>query len=108
MPVQTPSFSATSECDWSAEQPWPALAGRRNSAGAGAPLDPAALQRFKQLMAEERWPVQLARMCYDRLYAYERIAQAHASANGQLRAAALQLFHVYHGLDGRFSGRFDD
>ena len=52
--------------------------------------------------------MQLARMCYDRLYAYERIAQAHASANDTLRAAALQLFHAYHCLDGRAAGRFDD
>lgn len=65
----------------------------------GVQLDVAALLRFKQLMARERWPVQLARMCYDRLYAYERIAQAHASADDALRSVALRLFQAYHRLD---------
>jgi hypothetical protein len=80
---------------------WPGLAQRRSLAGHGADghLDVALLQEFKLLMGLEGWPVQIARMCYDRLYAYERIAQAHASANSALRQVALQLFHAYHRLD---------
>jgi len=84
--------------EFTAEQLWPGLAAHHGTAGARG-LDMAALQHFKQLMAAERWPVQLARMCYDRLYAYERIAQAHASASDELRRVALQLFHTYHRLD---------
>ena len=37
-----------------------------------------------------------ARMCFDRLYAYERIALAHASSDPALRQLALQLFHACH------------
>ena len=55
-----------------------------------------ALQRFHVLMASEGHPVQMARMCFDRLYAYERIALAHASGDPALRRLALQLFHACH------------
>jgi hypothetical protein len=84
--------------EFSAERLWPGLGGHRLLPG-GQPLDLTLLQRFKGLMALEQWPVQLARMCYDRLYAYERIAQAHASADDGLRAVALQLFQIYHRID---------
>jgi hypothetical protein len=40
--------------------------------------------------------VQMTRMCFDRLYAYERIALAHASSDPALRQLALQLFHACH------------
>lgn len=92
--------------EFTAEELWPGL-GARNPAAAGT-LDRAALQRFRALMAQERWPVQLARMCYDRLYAYERIAQAHASANEELRGTALQLFQAFHCLDQNDRSRLDD
>ena len=55
-----------------------------------------ALQRFHVLMAAEGHPVQMTRMCFDRLYAYERIALAHASSDAALRQLALQLFHACH------------
>ena len=55
-----------------------------------------ALQRFHVLMASEGHPVQMTRMCFDRLYAYERIALAHASGDPALRELALQLFHACH------------
>ncbi|MDP3084516.1 MAG: hypothetical protein Q8N44_12640 [Rubrivivax sp.] len=53
------------------------------------------LAHFGRLMSGEGWHVDLARMCLDRLYAYERIAQAHTSARAPLRDAALDLFAAY-------------
>ena len=84
--------------EFSVEHLWPGL-GARRMLPAGVQLSVEALQDFKALMMLDGWPVQLARMCYDRLYAYERIAQAHASANDELRRVALQLFQAYHRLD---------
>jgi hypothetical protein len=49
-------------------------------------------------MAGEGWAVDLARMCHDRLYAYERMAQAHTSASRRLRSAAVTLFADYERL----------
>ena len=40
-------------------------------------LGVGALLRFKSMMALEGQTVHLARLCYDKLYAYERIAAAH-------------------------------
>ncbi len=54
-----------------------------------------ALARFRRLMASEGWAVDLARMCCDRIYAYECIAQAHTSATERLRRVALDLFAAY-------------
>lgn len=82
---------------------WPRVLDRP-ALPSGAHLDVPTLLRFKQLMATDGWPVQLARMCYDRLYAYERIAQAHASAQDPLRRVALELFQAYHRLDQAESG----
>ena len=53
------------------------------------------LARFRELMAEHGWPVQVARMLFDRLYAFEQLAQAHSSANPQLQTLALELFKSY-------------
>ncbi len=55
-----------------------------------------ALLRFKSMMANEGQTVHLARLCYDKLYAYERIAAAHASSDESLRRLALELFQIYH------------
>ena len=55
-----------------------------------------ALLRFKAMMASEGQTVHLARLCYDKLYAYERIAAAHASHDESLRSLALELFQIYH------------
>jgi hypothetical protein len=84
--------------EFTAGELWPGLSGRR-ALGTGVHLDIALLQEFKLMMGLEGWPVQIARMCYDRLYAYERIAQAHASASATLREVALQLFQAFHRLD---------
>ncbi len=62
-------------------------------------LGMGALLRFKGLMAQDGQAVHVARMCYDRLYAYDRIAQAHASASDPLRRLALELFQAYHRRD---------
>ena len=59
-------------------------------------LGVGALLRFKSMMALEGQTVHLARLCYDKLYAYERIAAAHASSDAALRALALELFQIYH------------
>ncbi|MBN8487222.1 MAG: hypothetical protein J0M20_05795 [Burkholderiales bacterium] len=58
------------------------------------------LLRFQALMAGEGQTVQLARMCYDRPYAFDCIACAHASANDPLRRLALQLFKAYEQDEG--------
>jgi hypothetical protein len=54
------------------------------------------LLRFKSMMALEGQTVHLARLCYDKLYAYERIAVAHACSDEGLRRLALELFQIYH------------
>jgi len=59
-------------------------------------LGVGALLRFKSMMALEGQAVHLARLCYDKLYAYERIAAAHASSDENLRRLALELFQIYH------------
>ena len=59
-------------------------------------LGVGALLRFKSMMAVEGQTVHLARLCYDKLYAYERIAAAHASNDEGLRRLALELFQIYH------------
>ena len=56
------------------------------------------LAAFRDLMAAEGWPVDLPRMCHDRLYAYERMALGHTSASRRLRAAAVTLFADYERL----------
>ncbi len=61
-----------------------------------AELGVGALLRFKSMMAVEGQTVHLARLCYDKLYAYERIAAAHASSDENLRRLALELFQIYH------------
>lgn len=59
------------------------------------PVDSADLQRFSTLMAQEQIALQPTRMMYDRLYACERLALAHASANPALRELAMRLFNGY-------------
>ena len=59
-------------------------------------LGVGALLRFKSMMALEGQTVHLARLCYDKLYAYERIATAHSCSDDGLRRLALELFQNYH------------
>lgn len=61
--------------------------------------DLLALSGFRTLMARDGTPVNIARMMFDRPYAYERIAVAHGSADAVLQRAALQLFGLYLATD---------
>lgn len=86
----------------------PLPAGLPASAWASLPLGASggqaawpALQRFNRLMAAQGHPVQMTRMCFDRLYAYEQIALAHAGGDAALRDLALQMFHACHYGGGR-------
>ena len=74
----------------------PALAGFGATGMQAEELGVGALLRFKSMMALEGQTVHLARLCYDKLYAYERIAAAHASSDDGLRRLALELFQIYH------------
>lgn len=62
-----------------------------------APLveDLQALSRFRSKMSEHEMPVNVARMMFDRDYAFERIALAHSSADESLQRMALALFALY-------------
>lgn len=53
------------------------------------------LQDLQRLLQIEGETLQPTRMLYDRLYAFERLAVAHASANPALRSQAMQLFNRY-------------
>ena len=61
----------------------------------GGQVDPLLLHRFASRMAVRGHAVQLARMGYDRLYAIDCLALAHASADEALRADALRLFCAF-------------
>ena len=60
---------------------------------ATAPL--ARLARFKRLMSEDGWSVDLGRMCLDRRYAHDLLVMAHQSASDALRELAVMLFADY-------------
>jgi hypothetical protein len=57
--------------------------------------DLKSLGRFRARMAEDAYPVNVARMMYDRAYAYDRLSLAHGSADETLRQLAMQLFARY-------------
>ncbi|HEX2011267.1 MAG TPA: hypothetical protein VJN44_10050 [Roseateles sp.] len=59
------------------------------------PVSAEQLQAFQELMRRESLPLQPTRMLYDRLYAFERLAAAHASGCTLLRELALQLAQRY-------------
>jgi hypothetical protein len=59
------------------------------------PVDANELQRFQQLMTQAGLALQPTRMLYDRLYAFERLAEGHASADPMLRELALRMFQGY-------------
>jgi hypothetical protein len=58
-----------------------------------------ALLRLRSRMAADGLSCDLARLCVDRLYAYECIAAANASANPGLRRMALELFQIFRRRD---------
>ncbi len=57
--------------------------------------DLKTLGRFRSKMAEEALPVNVARMMFDRPYAFDRIALGHSSADETLQRLALKLFAQY-------------
>lgn len=59
------------------------------------PVDGDELQQFTDLMAGHGLSLQPTRMLYDRLYALERLAHAHANGNARLQAVAQDLFDAY-------------
>jgi hypothetical protein len=61
--------------------------------------DLKALGRFRTKMAEQELPVNVARMMFDRPYAFDRIAMAHSSADESLQRLALHLFAHYAKTD---------
>jgi len=61
--------------------------------------DLKALGRFRIKMAEQAQSVNVARMMFDRPYAFDRIALAHSSADESLQRLALQLFAQYAKTD---------
>lgn len=69
--------------------------GLTGAGAAGGPLSSGELLRFGQLMANAGLPLQPTRMLYDRRYAFERLAEGHASSHAALRELALDLFEAY-------------
>ena len=59
------------------------------------PVSSGDLLRFGQLMADAGLALNPTRMLYDRQYAYERLADGHASDSTALRELALDLFEAY-------------
>jgi hypothetical protein len=55
--------------------------------------------RLRALMAADGRPCDLARLCRDRLYAYECIAAVNASADPNLRRLARELFQILRRRD---------
>jgi hypothetical protein len=61
----------------------------------GARVKTATLMRFARAMAGQGHAVQMARLGYDRLYAIDCFARAHASPDAALRADAVELFAAF-------------
>lgn len=61
----------------------------------GGSVRPTTLRAFVRAMAAQGVKVQSARLGYDRLYAFECLARAHACDDPQLRDLALELFTTY-------------
>lgn len=66
--------------------------------GVGAtngPVSTRDLLRFGQLMNDAGLGINPTRMLYDRQYAYERLADGHASGHPGLHDLSLELFEAY-------------
>lgn len=61
----------------------------------GGRVRAATLRAFVRAMAVRGTPVQAARLGYDRRYACECFARAHAGDDAALRALALELFDAF-------------
>jgi hypothetical protein len=66
-------------------------------AGRTPPLieDLKLLGRFRSKMAQQEQSVNVARMMFDKAYAFDRIAIGHSSADVSLQRVSLQLFSQY-------------
>ena len=62
---------------------------------AAGPVKTTTLHAFVRAMAEQGEPLQAARLGYDRVYALDCIARAHACADDALRALAMELFAAF-------------
>lgn len=65
------------------------------SGATSGPVATSDLLRFGQLMNDAGLAINPTRMLYDRHYAYERLADGHASNHPGLREIALDLFEAY-------------
>ncbi len=61
----------------------------------GGSVKPASLRAFVSAMTAQGMAVQAARLGYDRLYAFDCLARAHASTDAALRALAVELFAAF-------------
>jgi hypothetical protein len=61
----------------------------------GGCIKPATLRAFVRAMASQGIAVQPARLGYDRLYAFDCFARAHASTDDASRALAVELFTAF-------------
>jgi hypothetical protein len=61
----------------------------------GGCVRPATLRAFVRAMAAQGMTVQPARLGYDRLYAFDCFARAHAATDDALRALAVELFAAF-------------
>jgi hypothetical protein len=97
-PIYFDLREASFDASWDGQGFDPALRPQSGLAFASpiaGPVDAGDLQRFQGLMAQEGLALQPTRMLYDRLYACERLAQGHASANAALRELAMRMFNSY-------------
>lgn len=63
----------------------------------GGRIKAATLRAFVRAMAQQGVKVQAARLGYDRRYAFDCLAQAHACHDAPLRALAVELFEAFEG-----------
>lgn len=61
----------------------------------GGRVKPVTLRAFVCAMAAQGVAVQAARLGFDRLYAFECLARAHACHDDALRALAVELFAAF-------------
>ena len=61
----------------------------------GGSVRPATVRAFVRAMQGQGLAVQPARLGYDRLYAFDCLARAHASTDAALRELAVELFAAF-------------
>lgn len=76
-----------------AQAPWGVMPDLGLSVAGPAGMD--ALAQLQDLMADAGLDLQATRMLYDRHYALERLATAHARGDARLQALAQDVFDAY-------------